>query len=184
MRRIPVAEIEGRKNWWSAAAYTPAKFWAKVRRFVGPNACWLWTGGIAKKTGYGKLKYRGKFKHAHQVAFTLSKGPISAGKIVCHTCDVPLCCRPKHLYAGTHKNNTADMLSRGRAGFQQGPVDYGDRKGTANPNTVLTEKRVRRIRRLNKRDNKHYSFAALARKFGVGESTISAVVHRRSWRHI
>jgi hypothetical protein len=83
-----------------------------------PNSgCWLWIGSaIHQKTNYsrGQLEANGRTRYASQVSYELHVGSIPAGKIICHTCHNPLCVNPEHLYAGTHKQNTADMVRAGR----------------------------------------------------------------------
>jgi hypothetical protein len=74
--------------------------------------CWLYTG-ILKK-GYGRMGYRGRMVAAHRVAYEILKGPIPVGLYVCHKCDVRNCFNPDHLFLGTHQDNMADMVSKGR----------------------------------------------------------------------
>lgn len=48
------------------------------------------------------------------MAWELVNGPIPDGKLVCHKCDNKLCCNPAHFFIGSCKDNTQDMLSKGR----------------------------------------------------------------------
>lgn len=66
-----------------------------------------------QKTGYDRVQFKGKSWLAHRLAYTISHGPIPKGKLVLHHCDVRNCVRPKHLYAGTYKDNMKDCLERG-----------------------------------------------------------------------
>jgi hypothetical protein len=63
--------------------------------------------------GYGVL-YRSKSWLAHRYCYTEIIGPIPKGKILMHTCDIPLCVNPEHLRLGTMKDNTYDMISKKR----------------------------------------------------------------------
>lgn len=80
------------------------RFWSKVDRSGGPDACWLWTG--APIDGYGTFTVStGVSRRAHRVAYELQVGPIPAGLEIDHLCRVKLCVNVKHLEAVTHAEN-------------------------------------------------------------------------------
>lgn len=89
------------------------RFWAKVDKSGGPDACWPWTG-CRNRQGYGATTLGGKRTGAHRVALALVTGPIPEGRFACHKCDNPPCCNPAHLYAGTPLDNARDSSRRGR----------------------------------------------------------------------
>jgi hypothetical protein len=91
------------------------RFWAKVKRNA-PDACWPWVGVILGN-GYGSLTAFNKADTAHRVSWMLANGPIPTGLFVCHKCDVRSCVNPAHLFIGTAKDNTRDMIAKGRARF-------------------------------------------------------------------
>ncbi len=77
--------------------------------------CQLWEGPMNITTGYGNACFsRGPVVGAHRLAFAMGHGVDPAGKVVMHTCDTRLCLNPEHLVLGTHKENTQDMISKGR----------------------------------------------------------------------
>jgi hypothetical protein len=91
-------------------------FWNKV---LMTDTCWLWTGGTAGSSyKHGRLtapqaEATGE-RAAHRHAYALFNGPIPPGLQINHHCDVALCVRPDHLYAGTQKDNMQDALRRNR----------------------------------------------------------------------
>lgn len=93
------------------------RFWSKVDKSGGPDACWNWIAKARAQggTGYGMFTItNGKYKHAHRLAWELTNGPIPDGLHGCHKCDNVLCCNPAHLFLGSHQENMEDMIRKGR----------------------------------------------------------------------
>lgn len=151
------------------------------------TGCWLWTGA-AISTGYGYFRADGKSRRAHRVAFEHFVRPLIGDEIVCHRCDTPACVNPRHLFAGTHKDNAEDRDRKGRAGNTEPP----HRRGEFANRAVLTDANVREARRLyalpraTKRRGVESpgSTRSLARRFGVSQSTMRAAINGESWGHI
>ena len=149
----------------TATRGTPDRFWARVERTTG---CWLWTGAIDQRTGYGRLQYQGRQVTAHRLAFELATGaPPPAELYVCHSCDTRLCCRPDHLWLGSAAENTRDAVSKGRM-----------HPGEQHPGARLTADQVATIRDRLSSGERGTDVAA---HFGVHPNTVYAIGKGRTW---
>ena len=63
----------------------------------------------------------GSYRTSREV-WIRAKGPIPPGLCVLHKCDVPYCRRMSHLFLGTYKTNTQDMIRKGRRKSREGPL--------------------------------------------------------------
>jgi hypothetical protein len=86
-------------------------FWKYVQK---TDTCWLWIGQ-KDKDGYGLVFHKGKQHRAHRLSYQLHWSVIPGSYIVRHTCDVTNCVNPDHLIFGTTKQNSQDMVNRGRS---------------------------------------------------------------------
>ena len=122
--------------------------------------CLIWTGPL-NRDGYGRfiVQRDGVKVHlaAHRASFEAFCRPIPPGMIVMHTCDVPACINPLHLKLGTHADNMADKVAKGR---HRSP----DRD--QNGMTKLNSAAVEVVR------NSTLPNTVLAQAFGVSASTI------------
>ena len=154
-----------------------ARFWAKVdkdgpipqhRPELGP--CWIWTASTAR-FGYGYIGVeKGDIRLAHRFAWELAEGPLSADQNVLHHCDNPPCVRRSHLFLGTHNDNVRDKVLKLRH-------TYGER----HPNAKVTVAEVLQIRALAAAGRSH---VLVALRFGISDTNVRHIVHRRTWRHI
>ncbi len=83
--------------------------------------CLVWAGSILPTKGYGRWYVPGtrgqKIVMTHRLAYFLARGEWPP--VVRHTCDNPPCINPEHLVAGTHADNVADRVRRGRSATGQ-----------------------------------------------------------------
>jgi len=66
------------------------------------------------RRAYYRIRIKGKRYYLHRYLWEQKFGEIPKGKILMHTCDNVLCVNIDHLIPGTHKENMADMKSKGR----------------------------------------------------------------------
>ena len=152
------------------------RFWLAVNKPVDPDACWTWTG-CKTGSGYGMLTIDYKAVVAHRFAYELLVGPIPEGMYVCHHCDNRACVNPDHLFIGTPRDNTRDMILKGRNGKH--PPNYKWPSGEDHGMAKLTWVQVAEIRSLHASG---VSATQLASKFSVSKSNIGDIVHFRIWR--
>ena len=144
------------------------RFWEKVDK-RGPDDCWPWTGAT-RTDGYGVLGRGGRgagLEAVHRVSWTLHKGPIPKRKCVLHRCDHKPCCNPRHLWLGTKRANSADMVAKGRS-----------RQGTKHHACRLTVAKVRAIRK----DPRVQTQIAAA--YGISQAEVSMIKTRKHWDHV
>ncbi|AUM00520.1 HNH endonuclease signature motif containing protein [Pseudomonadota bacterium 24LQ007] len=134
--------------------------------FDPDSGCWIWKGARHPQ-GYGLIKRKdGAQLRAHRVAYELAYGPIPDGLMVCHRCDRPQCVRPGHLFVGTARDNSADMVTKGRSAHL-----FGERNGSAR----LTRQAVQTIR------SESGCYRDLAGRFGVSPSAIGLIKRMERW---
>jgi len=129
-------------------------FWSHVNGCLA--ACMLWSGTV-NNTGYGSHRWAGKAWNAHRLIYYWTTGELP--QQVMHVCDVRRCVNPLHLRAGTAKENSDDMVAKGR-----------DRKKRR-----LSDQDCNRMCELYRRG---FSQKRLAAIYGVSPQHVSRIVRR------
>lgn len=138
------------------------RLWARVQK---TDTCWLWTGATSK-AGYGQIGYSHNGKvYTHRLAYELTNGPIPDGLYVCHTCDVPQCVNPSHLFLGSQSDNMRDASSKQRC----------------NPRRRLTEQTVREI---VARYVAGELTSDLAPEYGLRQQNLKRLISGERWAHL
>jgi hypothetical protein len=139
---------------------------------VNENGCWIWGNG-KDFDGYGL--FHGTvdgvvYRRAHRfsIAYHKKLHPVQ-GQNVCHTCDVPNCVNPDHLFLGTVGDNQRDKWAKGRGKPQRGESHWGAK---------VTEVIVREIRASSRPQDE------IAAKYGITQTTVSDIRRRKSWSKV
>lgn len=149
------------------------RFWSKVERDdENPDKCWECVAMYLDKDGYGQLKLNNKLILAHRFAFQNHHNRlIQDNMCICHKCDNRKCVNPNHLFEGTKRENTIDMMNKCRSA-----------KGEENGYSKLTVAQVLEIR-------EKYSLGGttqqkLGQEYGTSQQTICRIIRRELWSHI
>lgn len=146
------------------------RFWAKVDKSGGSDACWLWTAS-RDPSGYGKFGLaHGKTVNAHRFSLSLKLGRMPDG-LACHSCDNRQCVNPKHLSEGTPQSNMKECIDRGRTA----------KGASAIHRAKLSAIEVTAIRSLKDCGKTHRQIAA---EFGVTHRTVGRILSGEGWKHI
>lgn len=145
-----------------------ASFWASVARGADGD-CWEWQRSRDPR-GYGRLSVRGTWVLAHRLAWELAVGrAVPFGLLIRHRCDNPPCCNPAHLLLGTHVENYADSVERGRRNVRGGAAVWCAKLNDASALAVF---------------HAVGSHREIAERFGVSKGIVKGVKYRRTWKHI
>ncbi|MDD9312672.1 HNH endonuclease [Cytobacillus firmus] len=140
-----------------------------IKYMINENGCWNCVShALDNQKKYPVVTRNGRYWRMSRYVFTISKGVIPEGMFILHSCDNPQCINPNHLSMGTPKENSLDMVSKGRQA-----------KGVKNGGGVkLDEDKVRAIREDNR------SLQSIADDYGISKKLVINVKKMRNWRHV
>ena len=127
--------------------------------------CWIWTGAVFPRNGYGAFAHTEQL--AHRMAWLLYRGAIPRRAQVLHSCDVPCCVNPEHLFIGNQADNMADKVRKDRQS-----------RGVGTGMAKITEEQVTLIRTDQRKQ------AAIAAQYGISQSQVCDIKRRASWKHV
>lgn len=148
------------------------KFWESVL-VKELDECWEWRGS-KDQDGYGKLHITKAGQElnlrSHRISYEIHFGSIPEDMLVCHKCDNPPCCNPKHLFLGTNQDNITDKIKKNRGTH-----------GENHPSSKLTWRDVLKIRCLYEQ-NPNVNISHLARIYGVSRMTMKHAMISKTWK--
>ncbi|MDP9870449.1 MULTISPECIES: HNH endonuclease signature motif containing protein [Streptosporangium] len=125
------------------------------------RGCWLVQVGMTRN-GYGQMMVDHERDLTHRWSYRAFHGPIPAGLVVRHACDVRNCVNPLHLSIGTQSDNIRECVARGRFAKNRGGAKLGWPE-------------VEAIRASSETNT------ALAARYGVHRLTIGEIKLGRTW---
>jgi len=125
------------------------RFWAKVDRSGGPDACWSWTGAL-NKYGYPHFRMNGKVVRGNRLAIVLGDPedvvrpggripprPLGDDELSCHGKECQksgirkACCNVAHLTPGDYSQNLIDAYERGERMPSYGENEWAFKRAKA-----------------------------------------------------
>lgn len=134
------------------------------------NGCHEWTASL-NIGGYGQLSVNRRRVTAHRWAYEYHNNvKVPDGVFCCHKCDNPKCVNPEHIFLGTPKENTNDMIAKGRK-----PLGAKIRSAKLNDLSVTVIMEALAL---------GHGQSAIAKYFRVSISLISLVKLGKTWCHV
>jgi hypothetical protein len=130
------------------------------------SGCWVCVSH-PRVNGYPVMKRNNRTMRIHRHVFEMLVRPLLPGEVVRHSCDKRSCLNPWHLLAGTNKQNSEDMVARGRQA-----------KGENHHSAKLTEEQVLAIYQRRAQG----SIRQIAMSHGVSMTVVKGIRNGAYWR--
>jgi len=138
---------------------------SEPNKHVG-SPCLEWQNITKRKDGRPWIKIHNKEQAAYVFSCEYKEKRIRPeGLQTRHLCGNEICCEPTHLMFGTAQENALDAVNH-----------------EASKHFKLNKERVKAIRKSH--EDKSKTKKELAEEYGVNESTISSVIHNKTWKGI
>lgn len=153
------------------------------------TGCWNWCKAISNN-GYGKIGVSSyKTMTTHRVSWLIKYGEIKDNLFVLHKCDNRKCVNPDHLYLGTVKDNSRDLMERGNPYLEirkHLTPEIEKRRLAALPRgkehhrsaAKLTEEQVMEIFHSDDPQKE------IAKRFGIIQQTVSLIKRKERWAYL
>ncbi len=133
-------------------------------RVPANTPCLIHKGGFNKK-GHGICSYKGKSDYAHRVVLKKKGIYLGPKDLVHHVCENKGCINVDHLKVVIWSVHSSEH-----------------NRGVANSQAILTDEIVKNMRQT--RINNNWSFAKIAKAFGVSKSSAVKICNYDTWRHV
>jgi len=140
--------------------------------YNGEDECWDWKRNLPPTGVYPVLRINHRNISVNRLSYFLYYGEFDESLLVCHTCDNPKCVNPHHLFLGTTRDNTLDMIKKGRDKIC----------GEKNIKAKITEKDVLRIRELFATGS--MTVLDISAKYPINPETIGKIISGRLWKNV
>ena len=169
VNKLVIKKNSGNNQYTNSNITIEERFWKYVDKKT-EDECWKWIGATLKNN-YGVFWDGNKYVKAHRFSYILAYGSIPNDKpIIMHACNNPSCVNPKHLVAGTQKDNIQQMYDENRDNLPRGENQYNSKKKL---------KEIEEIRK--KYSTGKYTYITLSKEHNISTAQIKRIVNNRQW---
>jgi hypothetical protein len=85
---------------------SPQKLKSLINQSNGPDSCWLWLGATDRDGYPERIRVGSHRARPYSFLYFLKFGPVLAGLVPHHTCEVKICVNPMHIEFLTREEHT------------------------------------------------------------------------------